>query len=371
MRVLHIITDSNVGGAGILLSNLTAGLETRGISCPVLLPRGSRLTGILKQSGAEVNEIDMTERSFFPRDMLRIAHEIKRFSPDAVHTHACLTGRIAARICGIKSIFNTRHCAWERNEIGRLSLPRRMLYEAVTDMTVATARAALSNLAQMGINMKKTTLILNGAGRVKSPSPGAKERFLKKYGVPPNSFAVGMSARLSPEKGQEILICAAEKVISDGFNAVFILAGDGADECRLKRLTLDKGLMGRIIFTGYISAIGEFYNSIDLHVNCSVGTETSSLSISEAMSAGVPSVVSDFGGNTELVTDGINGLVFPSGDAGALAERIERLISDPSALHSLGDAAAKRYDESFSAERMCAEYEKMYRATVGVKTQAL
>jgi glycosyltransferase involved in cell wall biosynthesis len=99
---------------------------------------------------------------------------------------------------------------------------------------------------------------------------------------------------------------------------------------------------------------------MDVNVNCSVGTETSSLALSEGMSLGIPAIVSDYGGNPYMVRHGINGLVCPQGDSLALAEAIERLSREKTLYTRLSRQARLRFAEELNAEAMTKKTEKLY-----------
>ena len=98
-----------------------------------------------------------------------------------------------------------------------------------------------------------------------------------------------------------------------------------------------------------------------LHVNASRGTETSCLAVSEAMSAGVPELVSDYGGNREMIGESLAGIVFPEGNAGALADAICRVAGDGKLEASMRRAAVLRYRRLFTAERMTDRLMAVYR----------
>ena len=104
---------------------------------------------------------------------------------------------------------------------------------------------------------------------------------------------------------------------------------------------------------------------MDVQINASYESETSSLSVIEGMSAGVPSAVSDCGGNPDLIADGVNGFVFPARDSVALAACVRKMVSDPSLCGRLKDGALRVYEERFTgkkfAESVEAVYEKLMR----------
>ncbi|HOA85709.1 MAG TPA: glycosyltransferase, partial [Bacillota bacterium] len=101
-------------------------------------------------------------------------------------------------------------------------------------------------------------------------------------------------------------------------------------------------------------------NAIDVNVNCSTGTETSSLALSEGMSLGKPAVVSNYGGNPCMVEDGVNGLVIPAADHLALEAALARLEGDRELLARMGQAACRLYTERFTASAMTEALARLY-----------
>jgi glycosyltransferase involved in cell wall biosynthesis len=139
-----------------------------------------------------------------------------------------------------------------------------------------------------------------------------------------------------------------------------LIVGTGSTEAHLKRLCKDLGLEKKVVFTGFVEDISPFMSITDINVNCSVGTETSSLALSEGMSLGVPAVVSDFGGNSYMVKDGVNGFVYPQRDRIALADAIIRL-SDKKLYTKLSKNSLERFERELNAERMASETATFYR----------
>ena len=101
---------------------------------------------------------------------------------------------------------------------------------------------------------------------------------------------------------------------------------------------------------------------MDVNLNCSIGTETSSLALSEGMSLGVPCIATTFGGNPYMVTDGKNGFLVPERDPAAMAEKICALIDDPALRQKLSAGALAAYAEKFTASAMTRQLEDMYLA---------
>ena len=110
---LNIITDNYIGGAGKVLQNYLLHYNKHEYDILVVLPKNSALKGVLEKHGASVIGFDkLTEKSMNFKSILPMRSLLKRVKPDIVHTHASLSSRIAARLCGNCKIVYTRHCAY-------------------------------------------------------------------------------------------------------------------------------------------------------------------------------------------------------------------------------------------------------------------
>ena len=112
IRVLNIISDTNIGGAGRVLINYLQYADRAQFDTAVALPRGSLLKAPLEELNTTVYEVDgIADRSYDKGDVKLLQELIARVDPDIVHTHGALSGRIAARRCGKKVVY-TRHSAF-------------------------------------------------------------------------------------------------------------------------------------------------------------------------------------------------------------------------------------------------------------------
>ena len=112
IRVLNVISDTNIGGAGRVLLNYMSRADREHFDVSVAMPRGSLLKQPLEELGTTVYEVDgLTDRSYHKDDVKELEQLIGQVQPDIVHTHGALSGRIAGRRCG-KVVIYTRHSAF-------------------------------------------------------------------------------------------------------------------------------------------------------------------------------------------------------------------------------------------------------------------
>ena len=111
---------------------------------------------------------------------------------------------------------------------------------------------------------------------------------------------------------------------------------------------------------GFRSDVAALLSILDVQLNASFGTEATSIALLEGMSLSKPSIVSDYGGNPWLVKDGDNGLVFPSGDSGALAAAMERLMDHPEQRQAMGRRARQVFEQRFTGQVFARNTEQVY-----------
>lgn len=362
MKILHIITDTNIGGAGRLLLAVLKNIDKTRFDISVAVPKNSALAPLIDEIGVKVIPTEYgRDKSYEPAAVRELVWIIKREKPDIVHTHASLSGRLAARRCRVKIRIMTRHCAFG-NKKSAESFPIKQLRGAFSDILtthyVATAEIAKRQLIAAGCSERKITVIQNGAEKMRDVPPCERAALRAALKIPDDAFVVGISARLEEYKGHRYLIDAMSKIEVN--NIYLIIVGDGSLRAELERYAREKRVSDKVMLAGFQPDMAPYYSIFDVGVNCSYGAETTPLAITEAMSVGVPSIVSNSGGNAETVTDGYDGVVVPEKDPDALAAAITSLYSDREKLKELSDNARRSYAEKFSAEIMTEKYEKLY-----------
>jgi glycosyltransferase involved in cell wall biosynthesis len=167
-------------------------------------------------------------------------------------------------------------------------------------------------------------------------------------------------ARLLPNKGHRYLVEAAPEILMRFPDAHFIFAGDGGERVALEGRIVALDLTGRFSLVGFREDVEDVLRAGDVFVLPSLA-EGFALSLVEALAAGLPAIATRVGGAAEVIQDGINGFLVPSGDAPALAEGVIRALALDDAGRQRMSMAARATAERFSleamAERMFAIYE--------------
>jgi glycosyltransferase involved in cell wall biosynthesis len=143
------------------------------------------------------------------------------------------------------------------------------------------------------------------------------------------------------------------------FKLFLLLVGDGADRRRIEAEIARLNLKDHCHITGMQSEVRSWLRLMDVFC-LSSDTEGLSISLLEAGACGLASVVTDAGGNREIVRDGVSGLVVPRGDEAAMAGALDRLAGDVVLRGAMGAAARKIVEKQFSLDAMIDGYMKVY-----------
>lgn len=371
IKVLHILTDTNIGGAGTLLINYLKNFDREKFLIKVILPSGSLMTERVKAVGYEVIETkNLADKSMDIMGIFELMKIFKEEKPDIVHTHSSMSGKIAAFIKGVPVRIYTRHCAYEPPKY-LTKFPGKQINGFVNNTLsthiVAVAQAAKDNLTDTGIKGEKVSVIINGVEPLAFATEEEKAKIRERYRIEKDDIVFGIVARLEAVKGHKYFIEAANEIVKENPKARFLIIGTGTEEENLKKMVSDLGLCENVIFTGFITDVASVLNIIDINVNCSYGTETSSLALSEGMSLKKPAIASIYGGNPYMVTHGENGLLCEKQNSKALYETMKKLMNDSTLRAKMSETAYEHYNSKFTAEKMTRQLEVIYENEVSRK----
>ena len=362
-RILHIISDSNIGGAGRCLVNYLRHHDRSRFSVSVILPRGSLLIPQIAALDVPYIEVDgIAERSFSPAAVPALSRILKREQPHIVHTHGSFSGRIAAKLCGSRIVY-TRHSAFPvspRLQKGVFHHLNGFVNGFFADIVIAVSPAARENLIESGIAPGIIRLVGNGVSPL---SPAGEEHLAalrSEWQIPDGCFLAGYPARLEDYKGHDLLLEAAKNLKAEGREFCILIAGRGNQEQKLREQAQAMGVSDRVQFLGFVEDMAGFLSLLTVQLNCSTQSEACSMSIIEGMSLGLPTVASRCSGNPCLVEDGVTGLLFENNSPEALTTALKKLMDDPALVQELGSAARASYEARFTGEMFAANLERVY-----------
>jgi glycosyltransferase involved in cell wall biosynthesis len=322
------------------------------VACP---PASTLWRALAGREGVRLHRLGAARRPS-PVDVVSLARLVRLArQADVVHVHSAkagFVGRLAAALAGRAS-----RCAYTPH--------------AWSFWAAGGAEAALYlRLERLGARWCRAIVAVSTDERDAGLAAGVGRR--EQYRVIPNGVDVGrfdvprepvpgrilFLGRLAPQKRPDLAVRAVARL--DG--AELHLANDGPERAAVERLAAELGVADRVRLLGYRDDVPELLS----HAACLLLTsdyEGASLTVLEAMAAGVPVVATRVGGVEEAL-DGA-GVVVEPGDEDAVAAGLERVLGDPEAATRLGEAGRRRARERFTRERMVADTVALYEELVG------
>jgi glycosyltransferase involved in cell wall biosynthesis len=241
----------------------------------------------------------------------------------------------------------------------------RLVLDRLADSVNACCHFSGRALSQVdGFRGNRLEVIDNGIDLSRYSAHETRRELRTKLGLDPDRRYVACVARFHPIKDHAMLVRAFAIVAGKLPKADLLLAGEGPDRGMLEDLIRTLGIAERVKFLGVRKDVPDVMRASDLFAMTSL-SEAASLTLMEAMASGCPVVVTDVGGNPELVRRGVDGLLVPRGDAGACAEAMFRVLSDPALAERMGAAGRERALERFDLNHTIGRYYSLYQKLSG------
>jgi glycosyltransferase involved in cell wall biosynthesis len=360
IRVLHLINGEHYAGAERVQDLLAVRLPEFGIEPALACLKPGRFPILRRSQATPLHELPMHGR-WDLRPAIKLARLLRRGQFDLLHTHtprAALIGQIASRLSGVPMIHHVHgqtatevHRRWWSGLMARVE--RMSVSRAAA--VVAVSRTAARYMAAHGVAGSRLRVVRNGV---------PAENALATRSTPTGEWTLGTIALFRPRKGLETVLNALSLLRRQGF-AVRLRAVGSFETADYQREVMQyiAGLKieAYIDWTGFQSDIDRQLAKMDLLVFPSLLAEGLPMVPLEAMAAGVPIVASRVDGVTDVVRDGIEGLLCPPGDAGELAAAVARIIRGESDWQALRRRAHRRQREEFSDRAMAAAVAQLYR----------
>jgi glycosyltransferase involved in cell wall biosynthesis len=362
MKVLHVISSGGMYGAEAVILNLSRMLNDGSHSSALGVFSNSanpnlQLHEAARQEGIESSLIPCNGQ--IDRTVIAIIRElVNKTGADVVHAHGYKADvYVYAALRGTETPMVSTCHNWLKDGllVSFYGVADRLVLRSYAAV-VAVSAEVKATLLKAGVKAEKVFLIRNGIDL--RPYARAKSLLLAE-----NGLAVGWIGRLSREKGADVFLQAAARVLMEVPSARFVVVGEGPDRDKLELLIDALGIRKSVSMLGRRDDMPSVYASLDVMVSSS-RQEGLPMAILEGMASGLPLVATAVGDVPTVVRDGKTGVLVPSEDVAALAAGIVGLLRDRARREELGAAARRLIEEEFSAERMTADYLRVYEEAI-------
>jgi glycosyltransferase involved in cell wall biosynthesis len=305
MKVLHVITGLDVGGAELQLDAVLQ--HTRNDADVVTLYNPGPVAEKLREHGVRVRDLGMSRNTELGA-LIRLYRIIRDGRYDVVHAHlyrAQIYARPAARLARTPVIVTTEHSIGETHiERRKMTSSVRALYlasELTSDATIAVADVVRERLIRWGVPARKITVIPNGLDFSSLDfDPVARAAVREQFGIAPDAFVIGTLGRLDPNKRIDLAMEAAAPLLGDKVKLLII--GRGEESEHLEQVAARLGVADYVIFGGYQADMTAMLSAFDLNLTTSL-QETFGLSVLEALANGLPVLYTACPALDGIVTD--------------------------------------------------------------------
>ena len=373
LRMTHVITDLDVGGAEMVLLRLLERTHGRSVTADVISLGGEGpLVAPLRDLGVGVRGVTQGRRSKAAA-VPTIARELRRTRPQVVQTwmyHADVLGGLAARRVRIPVVWGLHAAPLMSDESIRFRTRAGLngaafLSRRVPERIVCCSHETRRVHARLGYDERKMITIPNGFD-VGEEELGSGASVREELGLAPDAPLVGRVGRDHVQKDTGTLLAAFALLQSDIPDSRLVLVGEGfvPDNDRLAGQVRNAGVSASHVFLlGPRSDIPRLNRAFDVAVSSSY-SEGLPVVLGEAMSVGTPVVATDVGDSGILIDD--QERVVPARDPRALAEAIRRLLLlDSESRRRIGERDRERIRSDFGLDRMVASYEDLYSTIAG------
>jgi glycosyltransferase involved in cell wall biosynthesis len=378
IRLTHVITSLNMGGAEMMLYRLLKHIDRDRFENQVIcmIPPG--------EVGESIRDLDIPVISLGMRSgspsltaLIRLCRLFHDEKTALVHTwmyHADLLGGLAGLLTGIPVIWGIRNTsldpAFVKKSTIRVAHLNAWLSKWIPQRVVVCSDEARNQHIKIGYAASKFVTIPNGFDLdIIYPDAAARTFIRKQIGLNPDGLLIGQVARFDPLKDHQNFTKAAGLFLNQNSQTHFLLCGGGItwENEPLKMWINSTGSPSNFHLLGQRTDIPQIMNSLDICTLSSSGEAFPNV-LAEAMACGVPCVATDVGDTAYLIGD--TGLTVLPGDPSALAAGWEQLLQlSVDERRSLGDRARQRIQQHFRIDQIAHRYEALYQQMAGEKSR--
>ncbi len=355
MKVLHLISGGDVGGAKTHVLSLLGGLSAR-IRVHLVVFREGPFAQEARLLGFPVSVLTGGLRTV----VSHLADMIDKEGFDIVHSHGSRGNMVSALLHRRRKVptVTTVHSDYRHDYLGRPLA--RLSYGNINkwalqhiDYRIGVSQGMADMLCDRGFAPDKIFTLYNGMD-FSQPAPDVnRHSFWSAQGFPlrDNDILCGIAARLSPVKDIDTLLRGLAATAPACPRLKLVIAGDGELRSQLEALSASLGLSDRVFFAGWMTDMDSFYHAIDINVLTSM-TETFPYALLEGARARCPTVSTRVGGIPALIDHMVNGFLIQPGDVSGLADSLRKLYADEALRSEMGQRLYDKAASHFSNEKM-------------------
>jgi glycosyltransferase involved in cell wall biosynthesis len=374
--VCHVITQLELGGAQDNTLHTVASLRPPFQGRLVAGPGGMLDGEAARLRHVPLTFIDQLVRPIRPdldcSAVRRLTALFRATRPTIVHTHsskAGIVGRLAARLAGVPirvhSIHGFGFNAWQPAALRHALIAMERMVAPLTTHFIAVSRATARQGIELGIVPPDRVTVIRSGIRIAEFERAARDQALRNgrglrgdLGLPADAPLVGMVACFKPQKAPLDFVEVAARVAAQVPGATFVLVGDGELRRAIVARAAALGLGPRLRLLGWRRDVARVMSALDVLLHTSLWEGLPRV-LPEAIAAGLPVVATGVDGATDILEDGVSGIVCRPHDIGALAAGVQRLLADRDLRRSLA-ARARRLLPEFDIDAMVRSQEELY-----------
>lgn len=340
IRLLQAMAGADRGGAEAFFERLAPALQRAGIQQHVLIRANPRRAAMLRDAGVTVTELPFGGLLDI-RTHIGFRKAVAGFKPNVVLTWMNRASRFCPRGDFVR--------------VGRLGGYYDLKYYRGADHLIGNTQDIVEWISGQGWDPDKVHYVPNFVDETKSAAVSRKT-----FSTPEGAPLILALGRLHSNKGFDVLIKALVTVPE----AYVWLAGEGPLRAELETLAARAGVISRMRFLGWREDVAGLFAAADLFV-CPSRHEPLGNVVIEAWAQGLPVIAAASEGPSQLIEDGIDGMLVPLDDHAAMAGAINHLIADRVLAAHIGAAGRQAYEDQFTEAAVVARYIEFFEKVIG------
>ena len=363
IKILHLTFNMSFGGTEQVIRHLVKYTDNKVYDVSIICLDNyiGELGKELLKNNTKITAFDRNTKGFDFRLVGKLHKYLIINKIDIIHCHQYTpyTYGLFASLWTDTAVIFTEHgrfypdrFKWKRIILNRLLCVKT---NAITAISKSTANALNK---YENIPLSKIQIIYNGIAVPINNNQSALE-IRNQLNIKQDSLILGTVSRLDPIKNQKLIIESFKNILIEYPQAILVIVGDGPLMSELVTYVENLNITTKVIFTGFKVNPYKYINIFDVFLLSSF-SEGTSMTLLEAMAHSKPCVVTDVGGNSEIVINDITGYITPSNDLLKFTQSIHKLLCNTHLRKTMGESGRKRFETHFTVNQMIDSYQKLY-----------